>query len=86
MKAIYCPGENLSLDKSTVLWQGQSIFHQYIKNKRHKHDVKFFELCESIGLILQSFIYSGIRYPAKHEICQTGAIIIKLMEEFLGKG
>ena len=47
MKRIYCPSENLSLDESIVLWRGHLIFRQYIKNKKHKYGVKFYELCES---------------------------------------
>ena len=84
-KRIYCPTETLSLDESMVLWQGRLIFRSYIKGKKHKYDVKFHELCESNGLILRSFIYSGLPYPDTHYLGQTGAIVLKLMEDFLGK-
>ena len=86
MKRIYCPSENLSLDESMVLWRGRLIFRQYIKNKKHKYGAKFYELCESSGLILRSFIYSGLKYPDIHDLGQTGAIVLKLMDDFLGKG
>ena len=86
MKRIYCPSENLSLDESMVLWRGRLIFRQYIKNKRHKYGIKFYELYESRGLILRSFIYSGLPYPDIHDLGRTGAIVLKLMEDFLGKG
>ena len=43
-------------------------------------------MCESSGLILRSFIYSGLPYPDIHDLGQTGAIVLKLMEDFLGKG
>ena len=86
MKRIYCPSENLSLDESMVLWRGRLIFRLYIKNKKRKYGVKFYELCESSGLILRSFIYSGLPYPDIHDLGQTGAIVLKLMEDFLGKG
>ena len=52
MKRIYRPSENLSLDESMVLWRGRLIFRRYIKNKKHKYGVKFYELCESSGWTL----------------------------------
>ena len=85
MKEIYCPDQSLSLDESMVLWRGHLIFRQYIKNKKHKHGVKLYELCDSSGLILQSMIYSGITYPDPHSLGQTGAIVLKLMEDFIGE-
>ena len=50
MKRVYCPTKNLSLDEFMVLWRG------HLKGKKHKYGVKFYELCESDGLILRSFI------------------------------
>ena len=86
MKKIYYPSENLSLDESMVLRRGRLIFCRCIKNKKLKYGVKFYELCESRGLILRSFVYSGLPYPNIRDLGQTGAIILKLMEDFLGKG
>ena len=86
MKRIYCPNENFSLDESMVLWRRRTIFRQYIKRKKHKCGVKFYELCESDWLILRSFIYSGLPYPDTHDLGQTGAIVLKLIEDFLGRG
>ena len=37
-------------------------------------------------MILRPFIYSGLPYPDIHDLGQTGAIVLKLMEDFLGKG
>lgn len=41
----YIPLQYLSLDESMLLWQGRLIFRQYIKNKRNKFSIKFYELC-----------------------------------------
>ena len=41
MKDIYVPEDCLSLYESL---RGRLIFCQYIKNKRHKYDIKLFEL------------------------------------------
>ena len=47
--------------------------------------MKFYKLCELDGLTSRSFIYSGLPYPDTHDLGQTGAIVPKLMEDFLGK-
>ena len=31
-------------------------------------------------------IYSGISYPDPHSLDQTGATVLKLMKDFIGKG
>ena len=80
MAAIYCPDQDLSLDESMVLWRGRLIFRQYIKNERHKYGVKMYELCESSGIILRSSIFSGIAYPDRRNLGQTGAIVMKLLD------
>ena len=35
-----------------MLWKESLIFRQYIKNKKHKQAVKFYQLCESDGIII----------------------------------
>ena len=86
MREIYVPDKDLSLDESMMLWIGRLIFRQYIKNKKHKYGVKFYELCESDGIVLRVSIYPGVPYQDIHGLGQTGAIVMKLMEDFLGKG
>ena len=86
LRSIYVPDENLSLDESMVLWRGRLVFRQYIKNKKHKYGVKFYELCESDGIILRISIYSGESYEDDEEQGQTYAIVKHLMEDYLDKG
>ena len=45
-----------------------------------------YELCESSGLTLRSSIYSGIAYPDPRNLGQTGPIVKKLLDHYLGKG
>ncbi|XP_057310037.1 piggyBac transposable element-derived protein 4-like [Hydractinia symbiolongicarpus] len=63
MANIYTPDKNFSIDESMMLWRGRLIFRQYIKNKRHKYGVKFYELCKSDGIVLNVKIYSGEPTP-----------------------
>ena len=83
---IFTPGEKLSLDESLMLWRGRLIFRQCIKNKRHKYGVKFYELCTHDGLVLKIAICGGQAFSDEQNLGQTGAIVVRLMSEFLNKG
>ena len=41
---VLVPDKNLSLDESMMLWLERIVLKQYIKNKRHNYEIKFFEL------------------------------------------
>ncbi|MEL7307546.1 MAG: transposase [Pseudomonadota bacterium] len=86
MRSIYVPSKNLSLDESMMLWRGRLIFRQYIKNKRHKYGIKFYELCQYDGIVLRVSIYSGQSYDDPHGLGQSGAIVNHLMSDFFDKG
>lgn len=58
MDEIYYPGRELSLDESMVLWRGRLVFHQYIKNKRHKFGIKLYMLTAPNGCILRFLVYT----------------------------
>ena len=87
MAELYIPGKDLSLDESMMLYRGRLIFRQYIKNKRHKYGVKYYELCTSDGLILRTSIYSG---QGEMESCnilgKSAEVVLDLMNGFFGKG
>ena len=54
---IFTPHKELSLDESMMLWLERLNFRQYIKNKRHKCRIKFFELLTNDGFLLKVEIY-----------------------------
>lgn len=83
---VYTPEKELSLDESMMLWRGRLVFRQYIKNKRHKYGVKFFELCTNDGFVLKAEIYSGVKFADTEALGQTGAVVIHLMNPYLDKG
>ena len=68
-----------------TLWRGRMIFREYIKNKRHKHGIKFYELCTHHGLVLSAEIYGGQGFKDVNNLGQTAAIVLKLMEPYLEK-
>ena len=82
----YTPDRKLSIDESMMLWIGRLILRHYIRNKKHKYGIKFYELCESGGIVMNVKIYSGEPTPDIHWLGQTGVIVLNLMENFLGKG
>ncbi|XP_065658284.1 piggyBac transposable element-derived protein 4-like [Hydra vulgaris] len=86
MDNIYCPNKNVLIDESIMLWKGRLVFRLYLKNKRHKYGIKFYDLCESDGIALKVKIYSGETILGKHLLGQTGAIVVDLKQKFLGKG
>ena len=51
--------KNLSIDESVMLWGGRLFFRQYIKNKRRKYGIKFYELCTYDELVLTAEAYGG---------------------------
>lgn len=59
MNEIYCPGKELSLDEPMLLWGGELVFGQNIKNKRQKYGVILYTLAEPSGIIQKFAVYSG---------------------------
>ena len=45
-----------------------------------------YELCESTSIILPTYIYSSVSYPDPYHLEQTGAIVMSLLIDFIGKG
>lgn len=88
--AVYSPGQNLSIDESLVLFKGRLKFRQYIKTKRARFGVKFYELCTSDGITLDFLIYCGKGMfhedDPYQEMCATERIPAVLMDAFLGIG
>lgn len=78
----YIPGEKLSLDKSLLLFRGRLGFRQYIKSKKARYGIKFFELTTFDGYVLNLEIYQG-----KAEIDgKTSSIVKRLMAPYLYRG
>lgn len=85
MTEIYYPTKDLSIDEPMILWRGRLIFHQYIKNKRHKYGVKMYLLTESKGPVLKLAIYTG----AMDDMGRKGHaanVVFHLLEEKLNAG
>lgn len=85
IQKVYEPGKNLSLDESMLLWRGRLVFRQYLKNKRHKYGIKFYELCTPNGFILSLLLYTGKGTTSGKE-GHAFSVTKKLMRPYFGKG
>lgn len=90
-KEAYIPLREISIDEQLMLHKGRLVFRQYIPNKRAKFGIKFFSLCDTSGYLWNSEVYVGkssVGDPG--ELCtsfgKSGAVVIRLIEELLGKG
>lgn len=77
--------KNLLIDESMMLQRGCLVIQDYIKNKRHKYRIKFYELCKHDGLFLTNKAKGGQVFNDKHNLCQTAAILLKLLNTFFNK-
>ena len=57
-EAFY-PRKKLSIDESLVLFKGRLSFKQYIKFKRARFGIKYYQLCTTDGIVLDYVIYHG---------------------------
>lgn len=63
-QSLYFPDENLSLDESLLLHRRRLKWRQYIKNKKAKYGIKFYELCSHDGYVLNIDMYKGKNTPS----------------------
>ena len=88
-KNVYCPGQNLSVDESLVLFKGRLHFKQYIRTKRARFGIKLYELTTSNGITLDFLVYCGkgmFYEDGNEDMPSTEQIPAALMEPFLDKG
>ena len=83
---IFMPHKELLFDESMMLWRGRLVFRQYIKNKRHKYGIKFFELCTNDSFVLKTEVYSGQKFQDPQSFGKTRDVVLHLMELYLDKG
>ncbi|CAI6360220.1 unnamed protein product [Macrosiphum euphorbiae] len=81
----FSPEEALSLDESMLLWRGRLIFRQYIKNKKHKYGIKFYELCSPDGYVLNIEIYKGKNVEVTGN-SKINDLVLRLVKPYLNKG
>lgn len=81
---IFYPNEELSLDESLLLFRGRLKFRVYLKNKKTRYGIKFYELCSSDGFVLKIEIYTGAEDATDQP--KIHALVFRLLESYLNKG
>lgn len=80
----YIPEEKVCIDKSVIPFIGRLIFRQYLKNKKHRYEIKIFKLCSKDYYTSQYNIYAG-----KDVVCESDVshkIVMKLVSPYLNFG
>lgn len=85
MDRIYKPERKLCIDEAIVLSRGRLIFCQYLKNKRHRYDIKLYGLCKSNGIAFTVKIYAG-KYDDLSGRNHASNIVLARMHGFLNSG
>ncbi|XP_061717571.1 piggyBac transposable element-derived protein 4-like [Cydia pomonella] len=81
----YKPTKELSLDESLLLFRGRLSFRQYIKSKKARYGIKFYELTTSDGFVLNISMYAGNDEEVEKGK-KTEKIVMRLMDPYLLKG
>nr|CAI5817199.1 unnamed protein product [Callosobruchus analis] len=85
-QSVYGPTKELSLDESLLHFRGRLAFRVYMKNKKAKYGVKFYELTTSDGYLLNTEMYSGTIEKENQESTKLESVVLRLMKPFLMKG
>lgn len=70
---FYKPTYELSLDESLLLFLGRFSFKQYIKGKKAKYGIQFFELATAGDFVLNISMYSG----KTNELLERGSFLFQ---------
>ncbi|XP_067614902.1 piggyBac transposable element-derived protein 4-like isoform X2 [Eurosta solidaginis] len=84
-QAAFWPSEQIVLDESLLLHKGRLVFRQYIKSKRARFGIKFFQLCDSSSYVLNIETYKG-KQPDPTKGSKIDAIVYRLVTPYFGKG
>jgi len=85
----YSPTEHLSIDESLLLHRGRLLFRQYIKGKKARYGIKFYELTSFDGFVLNIEMYKGkqeLQMAMPKRTSKIDGIVLRLMENYLNKG
>ncbi|CAK1580896.1 unnamed protein product [Parnassius mnemosyne] len=84
-RVCYSPEKELSLDESLLLFRGRLSFRQYLKSKKAKYGIKFYELTEASGYVLNILMYTG-KDESVEKGKKTEKIVLRLMRPYVLKG
>ena len=79
------------MDESLILFKEKLLFKQYIKSKRSRFEIKFYELSTADEILLEFILYQGniepsLIQPPGESWLQTERIPLTLIDPYLDKG
>ena len=88
---VYYPSEYIIVDESLILFKGRLLSKQYIRAKRSRFGINFYELSTADGIILDIILYQGntepsLIKPAGEGWLQTERIPLTLINPYLDRG
>ena len=85
-RALYNPGQDISVDEAMIKFNGRLSFKQYVKGKPNPWGIKVWCACDSrTGCLLEFDVYLGrITDPMPHGVGHH--VVTKLTSRFLEKG
>ena len=81
-RAMYNPGENLSVDEAMIKFQGRSTLKQYMPKKPVKRGIKVWVIADDHGYFSQLQVYTGKRASVKHTLGER--VVKDLTSTFTG--
>ena len=90
-RTVYYPSENITVEESLILFKGRLHFKQYIRTKRSRFGIKFYELSTAEGVMLDFILYQGnlapeLIDPPGENWLQIEKIPLTMMDPYLDKG
>lgn len=83
----YTSAKELSLDEYLLLFRGRLSFRTYVKNKKTKYGIKFYELCSHDRYVLNVDIYKGQgENGPDNNMTILERVVMKLMQPYVNKG
>lgn len=82
----FYPHVELSLDESLLLHRGRLGFRRYIKGKKAKYGIKFYELYSPDGYVLNIEMYKGKQFLSGLLTSKIDSLVLRLMAPYLKKG
>ncbi|CAG5059230.1 unnamed protein product [Parnassius apollo] len=82
----YKPEKELSLDESLLLFRGRLKFRQYMKGKKARYGIKFYELTTAEGFVLNIIMYTGKTDDPSDKGKKTENLVLRLMRPYMLKG
>ena len=88
---VYYPSEHITADESLALFKGRLLFKQYIRSKRSRFGIKFYELSTADRILLDFILYEGniepsLIQPAGEGWLQKERISLTLIDPYLDRG